>query len=266
MIASLVFAGIYIASLYISSGSYLLCISPVFLEIWCVFKSVKRCKSRKDLNVPIPGTASKIRYLFTQIVRAICYCWLLAWVVVVEVTYEKDQRSVLAAFIPITSFSAVSLGVNFFVSNLDTISSLYIGMYKAIRLIFFIQLLSISNDVSMLNSNKLDLNDLDNQLWPIQIGALLLSPIVIGSFIYYSYFIITKIISSAKKPWNRRHMATYAWFVFTSASLGSVAVLFLKFKTSLFDKSESSFTRLISGTVIIVVNLIFTIVIADHLE
>lgn len=265
MVASLVFAGIYIASLYISGGSYLLCISPVLLEMWCLFKSVKRCRSRKDLNVPIPGTASKIRYLFTQIVRGICYCWLLAWVVVVEVTYEKDQRSLLAAFIPITSFSAVSLGVNFFVSNLDTISSIYIGMYKAIRLIFFIQLLAISNDVSIIN-NKLNLNDLDSQLWPIQIGALLLSPIMIGSFIYYSYFIITKIISSAKKPWNRRHMATYGWFVFTSASLSSVAVLFLKFKTSLFDKSESSFTHLIAGTVIIVVNLIFTIVMADHLE
>lgn len=266
MVASLLFAGIYIASLYISGGSYLLCIPPVLLEIWCVFKSVKRCKSRKNLNVAIPGTASKIRYLFSQIVRGICYCWLLAWVVVVEITYEKDQRSVLAGFIPLTSFSAVSLGAEFFVSTLDTISSVYIVMYKAIRLIFFIQLLAISKDVKMVNSNKLDLFDLDSQLWPIQIGALILSPIVIGSFIYYSYFIIKKIINSAKKPWNRRHMATYGWFVFTSTSLASVAALFLKFKPSLFDKSEPSFTRMIAGTVIIVVDLIFTIAMIDHIE
>lgn len=264
MVLSLLFEGIYISLLHLTTGTYLLTIPSVITEAICMIKSMKRCKD-DSISKSLVKSKCLWRYSLCQPLRAGCYIWMLFWTMVVEITYEGARRSLLAGFIPIASYSGISLGIDFFLTAPEKVYSLYISLYKALRLVFFVQLISLESSIQM-KKGKLDTEDLSHQLWTIQIGTLIISPVIGCAIIYYSYYLVSRLISPKKEKWDKRHLFTYAWIILATSSLIVVAVLSLKFKNSVFEKSGAVLTYLSVASGLIFVNLVCTVLMRSQLE
>lgn len=268
MAASLVFECLYAMSMLVNGSSYALCIPPLIVEVCSGVKLVQRSKRKKTPNPQgldidggeeSGGAGFSWRLTVNQGVRVTCYVWMFVWVVVVEIMYSKLNGTLLIAFIPIAVFSVVSLGADFFLVAPERVLNVYSGIYKACRLLFYIQLLSLAGSLSQTADHDIEVTDLSSHLWPIQVGALLLSPVLISGLLYYTYYFVTRI-RSKQAAFDKRHMITYPWFMVSSISLLAVVFFNLRMRDSLFDQSKTTLIFLFVSAFLITINLAYTIV------
>lgn len=265
MASTIIFISLYLVSIHVEGNSYLLCMSAVILEIYCIVKQSYRYKSRKNRILHSSLSHISVRPVINQAFRCLCYVWMIVWTIAVELSYEKLGSYLMVGFIPIAAYSVISIGVDFFLTSAEKIYNLYTSTYRAFRLVFYIQLVTLARNAKRTANSKLDVDDLSSNLWPIQVGALLLSPAAASGIVYYSYFLVVSSFSKTIRL-DRRHYLTFAWFIFTSISVPVVAVLCIKFKQSLFERSETVSMNLSLAIVITTVNIALTLVIRRQLS
>lgn len=238
-ISTLILIALYLVTLRMKSGSYLLAAPGVLLEMVCLIKAMYRLKHwRKDSQHSL-----KLWQTLNMVARTLSYCFLFAWILQVEINFS-DKKSLLPGFLPLTIYSLYSFGVDFFITSFKQISNIYVVIYKAFRLVFFVQLVTIEPSLNQLNQGKIDVEDLGSELWPLQVGCILLSPIVISGLVYYTYFIISKFVKD-KKNLDKRHYVSYFWLIFNITSFVVVGVLCLKFKSKIFSNSDTIVINLV---------------------
>ena len=240
---------------------YLLIIPSVALEVCRAAKLILGSRSKK--SNPSESKLGIQLYIHSS-VRLFSYGFLLGWTVYCE-SNTDSETSLIPGFVPITVFAIYSIGADFLWSKFDKVGSGYVLVYKIVRAVVLGQCLYLSSKIRFDQDKKLDIDDLQSQLWTIQIGGLLLIPVLLVIIIYYSVFVISNFVKN-RASFDKRHIVVFSWIVLTSFSIFIVFFLTVKFKSKLFELSTDTLTQLSICIAIVVINSFSTFFSRRQLE
>ena len=260
-VSAILFFGLYAISLYMNKRLFLLSIAPLVLEIATIIKIIVYLRG-EDSGQDVPKVRK--RHFYHCFARLISYSFLFGWTIHFDFNY-KPGMSIMPGFFPIMLFSIYSIFTHFFWAKFEKIWAVVVFLYKICRALFFGQCLFFGSILQTEDNKSFDVINLQSELWPIQIGGLLLSTIILIAIIYYLYFVVSGLLGSGQS-FNKRHVAASFWVALFSISLAAVLLISLKFRSTLFDKSDSSIVQLIVCIGILLLNLLISIIMRQSLQ
>lgn len=174
--------------------SFLVLLPHVLLAMFNLFRVLKSANRS--------GERISWRRVKNMIVRVVVYSFAFSWAVVVHIK-KSSNMNMMPAFIPILVYAVYSFIESlFFLGKEKSLGHVYQIFYKFCRVIVYIQLVAVSDELVFLSGdshNQIDLEDLNKKLWPIHIGALLVLPAILILLAYYVYSLFEMMEDTAAK-------------------------------------------------------------------
>lgn len=245
-----VFLTLYIGVCEIKKFMFLLALPGLLLEIFSTIKLLKANKSGVESQVLIPK-----RFYYQAGVRLSSALFLFVWLIIAELA-SSSNLPFYPAFIPVLLFAIYSLAMEIFCVGRDSVGQLVCLVHKAVRAVGFGQLVYLSTWLTRLPNDRLEISDLQDRLWTIQVGGLILIPVLAIVLVMYAYFVVNGLVSKSA-AFNHNHLFGFLWTATASGSLFGVFVLVFKMRAAAFDAGEHQW-HTVGAIAIVVGNLLMS--------
>lgn len=230
---------------------FLLALPWLLLEILSTIKLLKANKTKGESQPSIPK-----RIFYQAGVRLVSVLFLFVWLIVAELD-ASSNLPFYPAFIPALLFAIYSLAFEIFGSGRDSVGQLVCLVHKALRAVGLGQLVYLSTWLARLPNGRLEIADLQDKLWTIQVGGLILIPVLVIVLIMYAYFVVSSLASKSA-TFNHNHLFGFLWTTTASGSLFGVFVLAFKLRSAAFDAGDHHW-HTVGAIAIVVGNLLMAI-------